>query len=156
MKFEDPPLGFYFEVSFKGSSGGAEKLAFQEVSGISMERNTEEVQEGGLNRFTHHLPSQVKHSPLSLRRGIPTSAKSKFATWVQNTVNADLSQAIEPKTITVSLLDSRAKSDNENILMSWDFHNAYPTKWSVSDFKSQANDVVIESLEFRYQDFVKN
>ena len=57
-----PPVGFYFKISIGGS-----EAAFQEVSGISMEMNTEENEGGGSNRFKYKVPTGVKHSNLVLK-----------------------------------------------------------------------------------------
>jgi len=36
----------------------------------------------------------------------------------------------------------------------WTFYNAYPVKYSVSDLKSQENELVLESIELAYTYFV--
>lgn len=36
----------------------------------------------------------------------------------------------------------------------WTFYNAYSVKYSVSDIKSQENELVIESIELAYTYFV--
>ena len=46
------------------------------------------------------------------------------------------------------LLDADAKP-----LMKWSFKQAWPVKWSASDFNAQANQIVVESLEFAYTYF---
>jgi phage tail-like protein len=79
-----PPSAFYFKVVFEGSSDGVDS-SFQDVSGISSEMSTEDVSEGGENRFIHKLPTAIKQSNLELKRGIaPTS--SPLVVWDMNSI----------------------------------------------------------------------
>ena len=48
-----PPLGFHFKVEFANLSG---EYQFQSVTGLSVELETEQIAEGGENRFKHKLP----------------------------------------------------------------------------------------------------
>jgi phage tail-like protein len=34
--------------------------------------------------------------------------------------------------------------------MAWGFYNAYPTKWTISDFDAQDSKYAFESIEFSY------
>jgi len=137
-----PPVGFYFSVMVDGES-----MSFKEVSGISQELGVEDVIEGGENRFIHRLPTNAKHPNLVLKRGI-LLADSIIAKWCTDTISGDFSTSISPKTITVNLLDEKGTP-----LISWTFNNAYPVVYRVSDFHSEKNEVVIESMEFAYSYF---
>jgi phage tail-like protein len=44
-------------------------------------------------------------------------------------------------------------NENHEPLITWHLINVYPTKWSVSDFNSSNNAVVVESLQLYYQYF---
>ena len=139
-----PPASFYFEVELGGS-----KLGFQEVSGINMEVDIQEVVCGGINDFKYRLPGGTKFSNLVLKRGL-IPKDSVMATWVLETLTSGYVKPISPKNLTVKLLDYKKES-----LMRWDFVNAYPVKWNVSDFKSMENSYVVESLEFAFHFFKK-
>lgn len=141
-----PPVSFSFSLSFSGSSGSSD-AAFQEASGINVEMNTEEVGSGGENRFKYRLPGKTKYSNLVLKRGL-IPKNSPLFTWCEQTLNLGLAEPIQTKTITVALLDNKQK-----ILISWVFQNAYPVKWSVSEFKSMENAYAVESIEFAYNYF---
>jgi phage tail-like protein len=141
-----PPGSFYFSLAFTDIKTKAD-AAFQEVTGMESELDTEEVTCGGENRFRYKLPSISKSGNLKLKRGFITSG-STLANWCSSTLNGGLNTAIAPKTITVNLLDN-----DGNVLNSWDFLSAYPVKWGVSDFKSTDNAYVIESIEFAYTYF---
>lgn len=136
-----PVPKFYFSVQL-GSQDNT--VSFQEVSGISMEMDTEEITEGGNNSFKHRIPTSVKHSNLILKRGMVPN-NSELAAWCMDALSGNLTNQIEPKTIIISLL-------NENGLpvMVWKFVNAWPVKWAVADLNSMNNEMLIESLEFAY------
>ncbi|AEV32321.1 MULTISPECIES: phage tail protein [Flavobacteriales] len=141
-----PPVSFYFKLSFQGISGQAE-ASFKEVSGISMEMGVEEIAEGGVNDFKHRVPTTAKFSNLVLKRGLVTK-KSELFQWCQDSIGGGLEQPIKPKIIMVMLL-----SEKRAPIKSWSFANAWPVKWSISEFDSMKNEVAIESLEFAYNYF---
>ena len=145
MKTTYPPVSFYFKLSFSGVSGQAE-ASFKEVSGLTMEIGTTEIEEGG-TLFKHRVPTTSKTNNLVLKRGLMPKNSAVF-TWCQDTIGGELQDFIETKTIMVHLLDPSRKP-----LKSWSFKNAWPVKWSLSDLNSMNNDIAIESLEFAFSTF---
>ena len=141
-----PPVAFYFQLSFSGISGNVD-VSFKEASGLTMEMGTEEIAEGGNNKFKHRVPTTAKYSNLVLKRGLAPS-NSEVAKWCVDTISGGLSEVITTKNIIVSLLD-----ENGSPLKSWSFVNAWPVKWEVSEFNSMNNEIVIESLEFAFSYF---
>ncbi|MFN8393226.1 MAG: phage tail protein [Bacteroidia bacterium] len=143
-----PPVGFHFEVVFDGVDGSNELIdaRFQEVSGFGVELTTEEIDEGGENRFIHRVPKKTKYSNLVLKRGLMTD--SGLVTWITDAIE---NYIFKPALVTVNLLD-----EEHNTLVSWDFARAYPVKWSTSDLKAQDNSIVVETLELSYQFFTKS
>lgn len=148
-----PPAAFYFSVSVGNSTDGSAKTdidgKFQEVSGITVEFNTEEVAEGGENRFKHKLPSQAKYPNLTLKRGAVTIS-SALADWCAETLGTRFMNPIKTKTIKVNLLNEKGAPS-----LYWTFYNVYPVKWDVSGMNSQENKILIETLEFSYNYFVR-
>ncbi len=139
------PVGFHFKVEFGRGEGDNDQL-FQEVVGLSSEVSTEEFREGGLNEYSHRLPTGAKYGNLVLKRGMFNS--SGLTKWCRKAIeNFDF----EPTTVTVTLLNTEHEP-----LASWDFQRAYPVKWNISDFKAMDNSLVIESLELTYSFFRKN
>lgn len=137
-----PPVGFSFWVSFEISNDTVD-IAFQEVSGIGMELQTEDIVEGGENRFTQKLPTRATFTPLVLKRGLVV--KSALTDWVQDAVE---NLSIKPASVIVALLN-----ENKEPLIAYRFINAYPLKWNVSSFNAESSNIVIESLELYYQYF---
>ena len=61
----DPLMAFRFIARIDGDAQGG----FSEVSGLQVELDVLELQEGGENAFVHKLPGRAKHGYLTLRRG---------------------------------------------------------------------------------------
>lgn len=138
-----PPSAFYFKVVFGTNSDGVDS-SFQEVSGISSEMSTEDVSEGGENRFVHKLPTAIKQSNLELKRGI-APASSPLVSWCQEVMEGDFINKIVPKSINVYLLNENAEP-----IRGWSFANAFPIKWEVEAFNSTKNEVAIEKVVLSY------
>lgn len=138
-----PPSAFYFKVSFDAETNGSDS-AFQEVSGITSEMKLEDVREGGENRFTHKLPTNVSHGNLELKRGI-APFESPLVEWCRNVMEMDFVEPITPKTVWVYLLDGQGEK-----IRGWSFENAFPVKWDVESFNSTKNEVAIEKIALSY------
>jgi phage tail-like protein len=138
-----PPVGFHFKVEVLDLPPVDDDVRFSEVSGLTVEVGTEEVPEGGENRFVQKYPLRAKYPELVLKRGLLPN--SEIVTWIRQCIE---DQQIKPKNIDIKLLD-----EEHQPLMTWHVVNAYPTKWTVSDFNASNNAVVIESLQFFYQYF---
>ncbi len=138
-----PPVGFHFKVEVAGLSNDLD-ARFTEVAGLSVEMGTEEVAEGGENRFIQRYPTRSKYPELVLKRGL-VLPESGIWTWVRECIE---DYNIRPRSIFIKLL-----GDAHEPLMTWRVVGAYPTGWTVSDLNASSNAVVIESLRFAYQYF---
>jgi phage tail-like protein len=138
-----PPVGFHFRVEVLGLSPNDSDIRFSDVSGLSTELSTEEVAEGGENRFLQKYPIQTKYTDLVLKRGLLKS--STVTQWIEECIQQ---LTITPKNIDIMLLD-----EEHTPLMTWHLVNAYPVKWSVSDFSARNNAIVVETLQLYYQFF---
>jgi len=135
-----PPLGFHFKVEFTLFEG---EFQFQSVSGLSIELETEEITEGGENRFKHKLPVKAKYPNLVLKRGLLVN--SALINWCRNTIE---NFEIVPTNLIVKLLDEKHKP-----LVTWSIVHAYPVKWSISDFNAEESKIIIETIELAYNYF---
>jgi phage tail-like protein len=138
-----PPVGFHFKVEVLGLPANDNDVRFTEVGGLSVELATEEMAEGGENRFIQKYPGRAKYPELVLKRGLLTN--SKVIDWIRQCVEQ---LRIEPKNVDVKLLNEKHQP-----LLTWHLVKAYPTKWSVSDLSASKNDVVVETLQLYYQTF---
>ena len=141
-----PPVGFHFRVEFGLDGLGDLDSRFQEVGGLSAELGTEELQEGGENRFVHRLPTLPKYGNLVLKRGLLTD--SGLIQWCRDAIE---NFSFAPTTVNVTLLNER----HEPLGFTYSFVRAWPVKWTVSDFKAQENALVVETLELSYNYFTR-
>ena len=137
-----PPWSFYYRVEF-GASKSKNDVRFQTVSGLSVEYDMEEYKEGGENRFSHKLPGRTKYADLVLKRGMLTD--SALIAWF---MEAFRDRVFEPTDVNVILMNEAGDP-----LRTWKIVQAIPKKWSVSDFNSGENTVVIETMELSYRYF---
>jgi phage tail-like protein len=128
----DPLLTFKFHVEIDGMLFAG----FNEVSGLSVEVETEDYQEGGVNDFVHKLPKHTKYQNIVLKKGVVYSAN--MWNWLQDVVNGK----IKARSGRIILMDFRGRP-----MWYWTFEKAYPIKWTGSDLKAQSTEVFIETLE---------
>jgi len=138
--------GFYFSVSFSEQSG-INDAAFSEVTGLSKTLKVDDVVSGGENRFKYRLPSGVSFENLTLKRGI-VLVDSPLINWCEETLDNGLAMAIKPRDVMVKLLNAHGGA-----CQAWTFVKAYPVKWSVSEFNSEKNALLIETIELAFQYF---
>jgi len=139
-----PPVSFFFKVEFQDIGGlHAQDAFFQEVTGLTRELETEPLKVGGENRFTFKLPTRGQYPNLVLKKGL--FIDSGLSSWVNDAI---LNLDIRPATVIVTLLNEKQEP-----LQAYKCVNAYPQKWSISDFNAEQNKIVIESLELYYQYF---
>lgn len=137
-----PPVGFHFRVDVIGLSQG-DDLRFTEVGGLAVDMASEEVPEGGENRFVQKYPTRAKYPELVLKRGLLKS--SRVWDWLRDCV-VDL--AITPRALDVVLLDEAHQP-----LLTWHVAGAWPTRWAVGDLNASSNAFAVETLQFAYQYF---
>ena len=148
MAGEYPPVGFHFRVDFyfQGEQHPVD-VGFQDVTGLSVEMETETYVSGGENRFTHQLPTRTKFPDLVLKRGLGP-ASSKVYQWVKSALET---YKFEPVNLGVSLLNEKHEP-----LATWYVVNAYPKRWEVSNFNAEQNSVAIETITLAYQYFTQD
>ena len=138
-----PAVNFHFIVGFELFPQSPRDVMFQEVSGLNVDVEMEEIKEGGENRFVHQLPTRTKYSDLVLKRGILID--SGVTEWIKSGVE---DFEYQPINLLISLLNA------EHIpLTSWHVTNAIPKKWEVSSFNAMNGEVVVETITLGYQYF---
>lgn len=137
-----PPWSFYYKVDFNISKN-KDDVRFQSVSGLSVEYEIENIREGGENRFEHKLPGRTKYADLVLKRGMLVN--SEITDWC---MKAFRDRDFQPTNLEVILMNEKGDP-----LRTWKVVHAVPKKWLVSDFNSNENAIVIETLELIYSYF---
>jgi phage tail-like protein len=135
----DPPFSGRFLFTVDGLTIGA----FTEVSGLSVQIETEELAEGGQNQYTHKLPGRMKWPNLVLKRGI-TDEDNLFEWFAKCSGDglAEQGNKIERHHGSVALLDASGKP-----VRRWSFVDAYPVKWTGPKLAASARDLATEELE---------
>lgn len=147
-----PPVGFRFAVKFYDSITGmpftkreGPDACFQSVSGISVEFESETVQDGANARFVQKLPKKPIYPNLGMKRGF--LVESEIFNWLNEALtNSEV--RFRPLDVEVNLINE----SGESLLNVW-FTKAWLQKWSLSDFDAMTSGLVIESIEMTYQYF---
>ena len=128
---------FYFEVSFGDSIAN-----FQEVSGLDTETQVIEYRQGDSSKFsTVKMPGIAKFSNVTMKKGIFVN-DNNFWKWF----DAIKMNTIKREKVTIQLLDEAGSPT-----MTWILTNAWPTKITGTDLKSDANEVAVETLELAHE-----
>ena len=134
-----PMPKFRFEVDL-----GTEltKVAFQEVTGMDVENQIIEYRNSNSPLFsTEKMPGLVKYGNVTMKRGIFVNDNS-FWNW-----HAEISMnTVKRRAIIIRLLDEGGK-----VTMQWTLSNAWPTKITSTDLKSDGNEVAVDTIEIAHE-----
>ena len=130
---------FYFKVTL-GSQDNT--TSFQEVSGLDTETQPIEYRHGDNKLFsTIKMPGISKSGNVTLKKGIFVN-DNNFWKWY-DAIEMNL---IKRETVVIELLDEKGGTT-----MSWTLANAWPTKITGTDMKSDANEVAVETIELAHE-----
>jgi phage tail-like protein len=128
---------FYFSVKL----GDDESVNFTEVTGLDSETRPIEYRHGNSPSFYPiKMPGLGKVGNVTMRKGIFVT-DAKLWTWY----NEIKMNTIKRRTVVINLLDEQG-----NPKMVWTLNNAWPTKITGTDLKSEGNEVAVESVEIAY------
>ncbi len=134
-----PAFAHHFGVKVDGQAGP--QAVFTECSGLQMELELFEWEEGGLNDYVHKLPGRVKYQPVVLKGGL--TASNALWKWYQQVLRGQFQR----KNVTITLYDqTRQQKVGE-----WTFQNALPVKWVGPALKADENAAAIQTLEFAHE-----
>lgn len=130
---------FRFEVDFGTALKG---IAFQEVSGMEVESQVIEYRKSNSPLFSiEKMPGMVKYGNVTMKRGIFVNDNA-FWSW-HSEIKMNL---IKRTTILIKLLD-----ESGNVTMQWQLDNAWPTKITSTDLKSEGNEIAVDTLEIAHE-----
>lgn len=128
---------FFFQVKL-----GDTEVAFQEVSGLDIEAQIIEYRHGNSPEFsTIKMPGIKKTGNVTLKKGVFVKDNAFWDWFNQIKMNT-----IERKTVVISLLD-----ESGSPTMVWTLNNAWPTKITGTDMKSDGNEVAVETIEVAHE-----
>jgi phage tail-like protein len=132
-----PLPNFHFEVKWDSAV-----MSFQEVSGLDVEAQPIEYRRGESTEFSvNKMPGVQKFGNVTMKKGVFKS-DNKFWDWF----NQIKMNTIKRVPVTISLLDEEG-----NPTMVWTLTNAWPTKVTGTDLKSEGNEVAVESIEIAHE-----
>lgn len=133
----DPYMNYRFSVECDGLKIGA----FSEVSGFNIEVASADYREGNeAARNVRKLPGLAKYGNITLKKGV---LKDEMYQWI---IKGAKDGNIERNNLTIKLNDEA----NTEVAV-WQIINAWPVKYSVSEFKAQGNEVLMETLELTHE-----
>jgi len=128
---------FHFQVKWD-----SDVMSFQEVTGLDVEAEPIQYRHGDSPEFsTISMPGIKKTGNVTMKKGIFKS-DNKFWDWFDQ-INMNTIQRIP---VTISLLDEEGSPT-----MVWTLANAWPTKITGTDLKSDGNEVAVESIEIAHE-----
>jgi phage tail-like protein len=132
-----PLVKFSFQVKWDDK-----ELVFQEVTGLSSETQVIEYRGGNSKVYsTVKMPGIQKFSNVTLKKGTFKGDKDLWTNY-----NAIKMNTYKRATITINLLD-----ESNAVVMTWTLTNAFPAKITVTDMKSDANEVAVETMELAHE-----
>lgn len=137
---------------------------FSECSAVTIETEIEEYKEGGLNIYTHKLPTRTKYGNITLKRGIDPGQDLYW--WYMDSIGGNTHrQIVIEGHETENGKKSEATGKNVSILIynpegimvkQWDLRRAFPVKWTGPDLKAETGAAAIETLEFAHEGIIFN
>jgi len=132
-----PMPKFYFQVKWD-----SQVMRFQEVSGLDIQSEEIKYRHGDSPEFSViKMPGMKKVENITMKKGV-FKGDNKFWDWFKQIKM----NTIKRLPVTISLLDEGGKAT-----MVWTLTNAWPTKITGTDLKSEGNEVAIESIEIVHE-----
>lgn len=129
---------FYFSVQL----GDDKSINFQEVNGLESETKPIEYRHGNSPVFYPiKLPGLGRVGNVTMRKGIFVNDQRFWAWYNEIKMNT-----IKRRTVVINLLDETGAPK-----MVWTLNNAWPTKITGTDLKSEGNEVAVESIEVAFE-----
>jgi len=144
-----PTVNFCFRVNFYLDTKTRTDIGFQSVSGLDATIETETIIEGGVNHFTHVVPTRRKYGPLVLKRGLLSQDQSALIEYIKGCFDHE---TIDPlPTVLIELLDEKNQS-----LLHWTASNVWPLSWKIGELNASQGEILIETLELNYNQLIFN
>jgi phage tail-like protein len=130
---------FYFSVQL----GDDKDVTFQEVTGLSSETKVIEYRHGNSPIWsTIKMPGLTSVGNVTMKKGI-FAKDTKFFSWFTETKKRE---SFKRRVVVINLLDEAGSPK-----ITWTLNNAWPTKVTGTDLKSDGNEVAVESIEIAYE-----
>lgn len=119
------------------------EAAFSECTGLQVEREIFEWEEGGENGYRHRLPGRAKLSNIVLKRGI---ASLDLWKWFADALAADgRAVRVQRRGLTIVLCGYAGMPE-----VRWNIKDALPVKWVGPTLKTGSGEVALETVELAH------
>jgi len=132
----DPFPGFRFEVRLDDLPAAG----FSECSGLNLETEMFDYNEGGLNSFVRKFPTRTKQSNIVLKRGI---VDRNMWDWYYSLTQG----TVQKRNGSILVKDT----SGHEVVMEWQFRDALPCKWQGPDLNASQNTIAVETIELCHQ-----
>lgn len=128
----DPFLAFRFEIRLDDLTVGG----FTDCTGIQLDTETYDYQEGGLNTHVLKFPTRTRQTNLTLKRGI---ANRVLWDWYYSLVVGTVTR----RDGSILVFDP----SGGDVVLEWQFRDAFPCKWIGPDLNAIQGSIAVETLE---------
>lgn len=142
MSRNDPIQNFRFRVEIDGIT----QAGFSEVIMPDATIDVIEYREGSEQTHVRKLSGLTKFSNIILKWGITNSMD--LYNWVKSVMDSGASG--NRKNMSIVLIDEEG---NES--MRWNFMEAWPVRYKISDLNAMTNEVLFEIIEITFERFSK-
>jgi len=123
---------------------------FQDCTGLEIEMDIQEHQEGGRNNGTIRRVGRAKYQPLVLKRGMffsgdgDATANAELWQWMQSIINGERPVARYDGVINVMGADNTVRA-------TWTFDRGLPSKIKGPELNAKTGEVAIEELTVAHE-----
>jgi len=142
MNGDNPVLSYRFFIKYSGKSGSGTFRA-QSVNGLGYTLNLKDF---NTTKGPKALPSDVTYNNLIIKRAV-LEKPQPLETSTQNLLNT---LEVEQLEMNIHLLDNQGL-----ITRTWLIKGAYTVKWGTTDFDAKSNDVIVETMEYKYYQLIQ-
>lgn len=136
----DPYLDYRFLVEIDSLIVGG----FTEVSGLEVSMEAESYEEGGVNAYTHQLPTRFEYENVELKRGLTDDPQ--LWQWMKRATNdPPTPEGLRRKTVRIFLQDTTGTES-----VGWECREALPVRWAGPELAADSGSVAIETLELAH------
>ena len=130
---------FYFSVQL----GDDKDVTFQEMTGLQAETKAIEYRHGNSPIFSPiKMPGLSSAGNVTMKKGI-FAKDTRFFAW---SLDVKKRESFKRRVVVINLLDEDGRPK-----MTWTLNNAWPTKVTGTDLKSDGNEVTVESIEIAFE-----
>lgn len=117
---------------------GGDEMPFSAVSGLDISYETITHKNG--DGSTYHMPGQINPVDISLKRGMFKGSNDLYE-WISSISG----NKVQRKDVSISLITERSNQ----VLVSWNIANAFPTKLTAPSLDASTNEISVEEVSLR-------